>query len=178
MNRSTNHITLSALFTALGIVLPVTFHALGLGKAFLPMFWPVAAAGFFLPVATAVLVAVLTPVLSFILTGMPPVSPPVLHVMVIELVCLAAAVVILMRSTRWGLFWVLLAALVFSRAALLVSSRMLAPFFGLPAKWVSLVSVLNGLPGIVVMLVLIPALVGRLTHQAVWKSRNKRAGRS
>jgi hypothetical protein len=170
--------TLSAMFTALGIILPPAFHALGLGKAFLPMFWPVAAAGFFLPVTTAALVSVVTPVLSFVLTGMPPVSPPVLHVMVIELVCLAAAAAVLMRCTRWGLFWVLLAALVFSRAALLFSSRMLAPFFGLPAKWVSLVSVLNSLPGIAVMLVLIPALVGRLTHQAVWEARNKRAGRS
>jgi hypothetical protein len=175
LNRTSNHITLSALFTALGIVLPVAFHAIGLGKAFLPMFWPVAAAGFFLPAVPALLVAVLTPVLSFVLTGMPPVSPPVLHVMTVELACLAAVTVLLARFTRWGLFWVLLAALTLSRITLYFSSRLLAPVLGLPAGWVSLASVLNGLPGIAVMLALVPALVGRLLHQPVWKARRKNA---
>jgi hypothetical protein len=37
--------TLSAMFTALGIILPPAFHALGLGKAFFfpsrrPPWWP------------------------------------------------------------------------------------------------------------------------------------------
>jgi niacin transporter len=178
LNRTSNHITLSALFTALGVVLPAAFHAVGLGKAVLPMFWPVAAAGFMLPFVPAVFVAVLTPVLSFILTGMPPVSPPVLHVMVIELICLVTAMTLLMRFTRWGLFWVLLAALVFSRTALFFSSRMLAPVLGLPAKWISLASVLNGLPGIAMMLAMIPTLIGRLTRQAVWKARKKSAQRT
>jgi hypothetical protein len=160
---------------ALGVVLPAAFHALGLGKALLPMFWPVAAAGFLLPPGPALFTAVLTPLLSFILTGMPPISPPVLQVMAVELACLVAAAALLMRFTRWGLFWILLASLAVSRAALLFSSRMLAPFFGLPAKWVSLASVLNSLPGIGVMLALIPAVVGRLMHQAVWKTRGKNA---
>jgi hypothetical protein len=178
MNRTSNNITLTAMFTALGVVLPAAFHALGLGKAFLPMFWPVAAAGFMLPLIPAAAVAVMTPLLSFLLTGMPPISPPILQVMVVELACLVAAVSALARFTRWGLFWIFLAALLFSRTVLFFASRLLAPILGLPAGWISMASVLNGLPGLAVMLVLIPPLVGRLTHQPVWNARSGHAERT
>jgi hypothetical protein len=167
-------LTLGAMFLALGILFPLLFHAVGLGSVFLPMFWPVAAAGFFLPFPTAVLVGILPPVLSFLLTGMPPVSPPVLHVMAAELVCLSGAVSLIRSRTRWGTFWILLLSLILSRTVLFFTAKILAPFFDLPAKWISFASVLKGLPGVVVMLFLIPVIVGRINHASVWKMGDMR----
>ena len=63
------HIVLSALFITLGLVLPMLFHGLGLGRFFLPMFWPVAASGFFLTAPFCLAVGILTPWVSFLLTG-------------------------------------------------------------------------------------------------------------
>lgn len=46
-NRATRNIVLSALFIALGIIIPILFHAVGMGSVFLPMHIPVILAGFF-----------------------------------------------------------------------------------------------------------------------------------
>lgn len=44
----TKNLVMSALFVALGILIPMIFHSMGLGKAFLPMHIPVLLAGFIL----------------------------------------------------------------------------------------------------------------------------------
>lgn len=40
-NSATKELVLSALFIALGVVLPMVFHAIGAGPVFLPMHIPV-----------------------------------------------------------------------------------------------------------------------------------------
>ncbi|HEX9933727.1 MAG TPA: ECF transporter S component [bacterium] len=174
MTGLTQKLTLSAVFVALGILFPVLFHTIGLGSVFLPMFWPVAVAGMLLPFPNAVLVGVLTPVLSFALTGMPPASPPILYVMAAELACLSGTIAMLMSRTRWGLFWILFLSLLLSRIVLFLLSRILAPILGLPPNWISWYSVLKGLPGAAVMLAVVPAIVGRLKHHSIWRNRSER----
>jgi hypothetical protein len=164
-------LTLGALFLALAVLFPILFHAAGLGSVFLPMYWPVAAAGFFLPLWPAVSVGMLAPLLSFLLTGMPPVSPPILHIMAAELFCLAGCTSLLHRRTRLGLFWIVLIALASSRAVQFLAARILAPFFGLPADWISIASVLSGLPGAAAILVLVPPAAGRLLGLSLWNFR-------
>lgn len=172
MPGHTQKLTLSAMFLALGVLFPILFHAVGLGSVFLPMYWPIAAAGFFLPFTFAVLVGILTPVLSFLLTGMPPVSPPILHARAVELFCLSGAVCLVYGRTRWHPFWILFLSLFVSRMSLLFAAMVLAPMFGLPAKWISFASILQGLPGIVVMLLLIPVIVGRIHTGFMRKMRD------
>jgi hypothetical protein len=165
----TQSLALSGLFIAMGIVLPMVLHPLGAGSLLLPMFWPVAAAGFFLPIPFAAAVAMLTPCLSFFMTGMPPLSPPVLPVMIGELAALAVAEGWFFRKFRFGLFWSLVVGLLFSRAVLMVLSRILAPVFGVPASWISWAALIQGLPGIIILLTAVPAVVGRILHQPIFR---------
>lgn len=166
-------ISLSGLFIALGWLLPTIFHAVGLGSIFLPMFWPVAMAAFFLPWSFALFVAAATPLLSSLLTGMPPISPPILHLMVAELVSLAGTVIWLRRVSRLGLFWLLFIGLLVSRVVCFFAAMTLAGLFGLPPSWSGLAMVLKGMPGIIAMLFILPPWLHRLTHESVFKQRER-----
>ncbi|HOO97649.1 MAG TPA: ECF transporter S component [Caldisericia bacterium] len=75
--KSINCIVISALFIAIGVVLPIAFHMVGgnLGRVLLPMHIPVLIAGFYLPMGYAAIVGLVTPILSSLLTAMPPLYP-------------------------------------------------------------------------------------------------------
>src|SRR6056297_3524954 len=78
-------IVLSGLFIALGLLVPMLFHAVGgAGPVFLPMHLPVLVGGFILSPKFAVLVGLSTPLLSSVLTGM-PVLMPMAPIMMAEL---------------------------------------------------------------------------------------------
>jgi hypothetical protein len=169
MHARNRHIALSGMFIAMGLILPALFHAVGLGSIFMPMFWPVAMAAFFLPWTFSFLVAVLTPLLSFMLTGMPPASPPILHMMIAELAGLALTIALLHGRVQWGLFWILLAGLAVSRVLCFFSAMGLATVMGLPAAWSAWAMTVKGVPGLTVILLLLPLLLQRLTHETLFK---------
>lgn len=169
MHLATRRITLSAIFIALGVLFPVLFHAAGLGSLFLPMYWPVAAAGIFLAPAFAFLVGVITPGLSFLLTGMPP--PPVLQIMAIELAVLAVAVSLAHGRAGLPVFLSLMLGLIVSRLTLFISAGLLGSVLGIPPRFASIVYLSKGLPGIAAILVVVPLLAGRLKHEAVFIRR-------
>lgn len=76
-----------AFFVALGIVFPMIFHLIGgpaLGKLLLPMHLPVLIGAAFLGPVAGLIMGVVTPILSSLFTGMPPVIP-MLPIMVGEL---------------------------------------------------------------------------------------------
>lgn len=171
MHRYSHYITLSAMFMALSILFPVVFHGLGVGSIFLPMFWPLAAAAFFLPISYAALIGVLSPVLSSLFTGMPPISPPILHLMIVELFILTAVTSLIYRKTSWGILWPLLVGLSLSRLALFFIIMLLAPLLGLPPALFSISMVTKGLPGVVIILIFIPLLVNRFKHEPLITSR-------
>ncbi len=159
---ATRHITLSAFFIALGLVLPAVFHMIGIGSTFLPMFWPVAMAAFMVPWPFALAVAIGTPMLSSLLTGMPPVSPPILHMMVAELAVLALGIALFPSSRLRSPLWALSAGILASRLTGFFAALLLARLLGLPPTWSAAAMMIKGLPGVAVMLVLIPLLVKRL----------------
>ena len=73
-------IPLTALFAALAVALPQFFHMLGLGAVFLPMFLPVTAGAMLLSWKFAFTLALIAPITSWLITGMPPIVPPILPV--------------------------------------------------------------------------------------------------
>ncbi len=76
MNFKTSDLVKASLFLALGLILPFIFHATGLpGQVFLPMHIPVLLCGFILGPQYGVMVGIVTPLLSSLLTGMPPIFP-------------------------------------------------------------------------------------------------------
>lgn len=171
MTRRTQQLTLSAMFMALAILFPMLFHTVGLGATFLPMFWPIAAAAFFLNLPLALAVGILAPLLSSLMTGMPPITPPILHVMTIELIVLTATIVLLYRKTKLGLFWIQLIALLVSRFVLFFVVMILAPIFGLSGPFFSIGTVLLGMPGVLTIVVFVPIIINRIKREPLFSSR-------
>lgn len=172
MQKRTRQLTLSAMFVALSVLFPIFFHSIGLGSIFLPMFWPIAAAAFFLPMPLALTVSLLSPLLSSLMTGMPPISPPILHVMSLELLALAASIQWLHQKRGWGIIVSLLAGLFCSRFVLFIIILVAAPLLSLPPKIFSIAMVVKGIPGMVAMLILLPVIIGRIRKEPLFFIKN------
>ena len=153
-------LAICGLFGAAALLLPVVFHALQLGRVFMPMYLPLVALAFFTRPAAAALTAFLVPLLSGFVTGMPPFMPPIAPVMAIEIALMALLVGALgslfPRMPAWARLAVALAVgRVVSAALLYAAARM----FDLPAGFVAGISLLSGWPGLVLMMLVIPTLV-------------------
>ena len=154
----TRSIVLSGLFIALGVLIPLAFHSIGSGTLLLPMFWPVALACIFLPLSLAVTIGASTPVISFLLTGMPPVSPPVLQIMIPELIVFTFTSSFLMQKKNMKPVPALFTGMVSSRMFLAFFYYVLSPFFGLPGSVVSIGAVIHSIPGAVIVITVIPVI--------------------
>lgn len=160
MNIKTRKLTYSSLLLALGIILPQVFHLFGAsGSIFLPMHIPVLLAGFFLGGSSAVLIGILTVLLSEIVTGMPPV--PILYFMLAEVAVYGLAAGLAYKKFRLNIYASLIIAMLAGRAASGLTVFILQPLLGLKMSPVSYVigSVVTGLPGIIIQLILIPMIV-------------------
>ena len=171
MNVRTQNITLSALFIALGILLPILFHAAGVGEFTLPMFWPVIVGAFFVSTPYAFAVGALTPVLSMLVTGMPPV--PTLYKMMFELAALGGVTAFLYRRTTLGTFWLLLAGLIAAEVAALLGSAGIALLVDLPPEFYAIASLLKIVPGLIALLIVMPVLIQRIKHEPICRFRKK-----
>lgn len=150
----------AGILVALGVLLPVIFHVTGVGgTVFLPMHIPVLFAGVILGPGLAALVGILCPVISHLLTGMPPVSPmPIMPLMVVELAVYGATMGYLIHRLRSNIWVSLLGAMILGRIALGLAVAAIAPLFNVPLQPLAYVqgAVASGLPGIVIQLLLIP----------------------
>jgi hypothetical protein len=156
---------LGGAFLALGLVLPMLFHAVGLGSAFLPMFPPLLVAGFLLATPVALAVGVLTPLASALLTGMPPFYPPIAPLMMAEGLVLAAVPGLLFRRLRWGVWPSLAAAVAADRVVLLGAVLAASRWLHLPGDVLGPAAVIRGLPGIVIIFAVVPPLVRALSKR-------------
>lgn len=165
MKKSIVHqIVLSGMFIALGFIVPQAFHLLGAGTTFLPMHIPVLLAGFILDAPFAAMVGFLTPMLSSFITGMPPLFP-VLPFMVFELATYGFAASLFYRHLKQNIYVSLVGAMVAGRAMAGVAVWLLVAAFAAklpgPVAFV-LGSTVTGLPGIIIQLIFIPAVVALL----------------
>ncbi|MGQ9732207.1 MAG: ECF transporter S component [Candidatus Zipacnadales bacterium] len=149
---------LGGLFGALAIVLPIAFHAVQLGKAFLPMYLPVLALGMLVAWEVAASVGVMAPLLSAALTGMPP--APLAPIMAVELGVLGLSAS-LCRGWRVPVPLVPVLAIITTRAVGSVAVLLIAPLTGFKqGVYAYLVgSVVGSIPGLVLLLTVVPAAV-------------------
>ncbi|HIE04745.1 MAG TPA: ECF transporter S component [Candidatus Latescibacteria bacterium] len=150
------------LWTALGIAVPFLFHQFGIaGKVFLPMHFPVFLAGLLCGPWAGFWVGVLSPSLSFLLTGMPPF--PFVLAMVPELTTYGTLSGWL-YSRGTAVVPALLGAMVLGRCVLGLAMWVLSFFLRLHISPLAFVAgaVLTGLPGTAAQLSLIPVLVKKL----------------
>jgi len=111
-------LALGGLFGALAIVLPIAFHALGpgVGPVLLPMYLPIAALGLLVSWEVALIVGVAAPLLSAVLTGMPPLAPPIALLMAFELAALGVGAG-LSRRAGLGVWPAVIIGIIASRVA-------------------------------------------------------------
>jgi hypothetical protein len=152
----------AGLFGAAALLLPAVFHMLQLGRVFMPMYIPLMALAFLVAPAVAASTALLVPVISGAVTGMPPFYPPVAFVMAVELSLMAGTIAVLMqRRPALNEWLVLVPVLLLGRAINFGLMYAAALALNLPAGFVAGLSLISGWPGIILMIVIIPPL-GRL----------------
>lgn len=160
-------IVLSGLLVAVGVVLPSLIHLSGLpgGPVLLPMHLPVFLAGMLCGAPYGAIVGLILPSISFLITGMPALFP-MLPLMTVELLVYGFASGLLYQKLRCNVFVALIGSMLAGRAvnalALLFMANVLQ--LGVPPVASVITSVVTGLPGIVVQLVLIPVIVKMVKH--------------
>jgi len=154
--RDIRQIPLTALFAALGIILPQFFHLIGLGSIFLPLFLPVTLGSMLLRWRFAVALGIICPLLSWIITGMPPLVPPILPVLITELAVLSLTVSLIHVHLKKSFWIALVAGIIFDRLVLFIIIYLITPFFGLEHPVFKLAFITAGIPGIILQLTTIP----------------------
>ena len=161
----TSHVkqlVITAVCLALCAVVPMLFHSVpGGGVIFLPMHIPVLLCGLMCGWPYGLVCGLLGPVLSSLITGMPPTA--MLPSMMVECAvygCVAGIGMALIRTKKVYLdlyismvIAMLAGRVVYGFANALIFSPGTAPF-----AWVT-TSLVEGIPGIAIQLVLIPSLV-------------------
>ncbi|MCL2026353.1 MAG: hypothetical protein FWG92_06070 [Leptospirales bacterium] len=155
----TSNLLLCAVFSALGITIPIIFHMLGLGSVFLPMFIPLAIGAFFLDVKNALIIALVTPLASALLTGMPPLNPPIAFIVAAELAVFCTIISFLNAKTKLPVLAVLLIAIIAERTVQILLFLNIMPLFGVSAAAWSAYEILKVMPGIILMSVIVPIMV-------------------
>lgn len=156
----TVNLTGAALCLALGLVLPMLFHLVGAGSTFLPMHIPVLLCGLLFGWQYGAVCGFILPLLSSVLTGMPPLFP-VAPAMMLELCAYGALTGLFYRRLRWNVYPALLAAMLGGR---IVSGLANAVFLGMAQKPYGFAAFLaasfgTALPGIVIQIVLLPIII-------------------
>lgn len=163
MKKSSNlyQMVRAALLIASGLLLPYFFHGIkDAGSVFLPMHIPILIGGFVLNPYYALCVGILTPLLSHFFTGMPPF--PFVYVMIFELASYGLFTSIFYSKIKIGVYPSLILGMISGRLVNIVCNFLLLHIilskpFNFGTVFTGLV--IEGLPGIIIQIVLIPAIV-------------------
>lgn len=166
---------MTAMCIALGVVLPVMFHGVeNAGSIFCPMHIPVLICGLICGWQYGLVCGIVTPVVSTLLTGMPPMA--ILPAMMIELAVYGLIASVMMRFVKTknqyaDLYVSLIVAMLVGRVINgVVKAIMLAGGDYSIAVWAT-ASFVTCLPAIAIQLVLIPNLIHILTKAKILPPR-------
>lgn len=164
----------TAVCAALCLVLPMAFHSVpNAGSIFLPMHIPVLLCGLICGWAYGGVCGLIGPLISSLVTGMPPAA--VLPSMMVECCVYGLATGLMMKYVRTKYA---VADLYISLVSAMVLGRLVAGFAkawiftpGIsPFAWVT-TSLVTGIPGIIIQLVLMPMVVFALTRAKLIPAR-------
>jgi hypothetical protein len=153
------------LWGALALFLPLLFHPFGLGVHLMPMFLPLLIAAGTLRLSTALILAVVIPLLSGAATGMPPLYPPVAFLMVLEGAAMVLWTGVVYRRRGWNLYLCLVAAFVIQRLVRVGFIFLARELVEIPAGWLLVPALLWGLPGAALQTAVIPPVVGKIEER-------------
>ncbi len=158
----TRSLTFAALLIAAGIAASYIFHVTGIGgQIALPLHYPPLLAGLMLGWRWGFAVGSVIPILSALLTGMPPLIPSAL-LMVPELAVYGTTAGLIRKT--FGLYGALITSLILGRLTWGGAVWLLAPLLGLKIPIVGAITsaLIIGLPGIIGQFIIVPMLVLRL----------------
>jgi hypothetical protein len=158
-------LVICAAMAALALALPIAFHMVGFGSEFLPLLLPLLVNAFLVPAVPAVATAAATPLLSAFATGMPPLYPPVAVLMSIEAAVMSAVAAVLRRRCA-SIWFPLLAAIAAGRLTTAALTIAIAPAFELPARATGLAILVQGLPGVILQILVVPLAVRALRRRS------------
>ncbi len=163
MKTHVKQMVLTALFIAIGVVLPQAFHMIpNAGSVILPMHIPVLLAGLVCGPVFGLACGVLTPALSSMITGMPPMA--VLPGMLCELAIYGLTAGIMAKIIKTGkpvvdIYVALITSMLAGRiVAGLVNGLIFRAGEYSMSMWLT-ASFVTALPGIVIQLVAIPIII-------------------
>lgn len=168
MKTTTKKLTYAALIVACSIVLPQLFHLSGIpntGAVFLPMHIPVLLGGFILGPTFGAVIGVLSPMISSLLTAMPPLAR--LPFMAIELAGYGFFSGLMYRTLgfyrkRCGTYISLVSAMLFGRVLYTLAAFVASEWLHMEKAGGIMAGVnatVTGFAGIVIQLMFIPPLV-------------------
>ena len=167
-------IVLSAACIALCVVLPMAFHSFpNGGSVFLPMHIPVLLCGLMCSWPYGLMCGLLGPAMSSLVTGMSPAA--MLPSMMIECAVYGCVSGLMMRlvhtKKNWAdLYISMITAMVLGRVVAGLAKAWIFTPGTAPFAWVT-TSLVTGIPGICIQLILLPILVVALTHAKLLPAR-------
>ena len=165
---------LTAFFMALGVILPfIVMQIPGVGNMLLPMHIPIILCGFLCGGSYGFVAGLIVPLLMSVVFGMPGLMPTAVA-MSCELAVYGLVTGLLyqrIRQKRGGIYISLVVAMLAGRVVWGLVSFGLYHVLGNLFTWklFAAQAFLNAIPGIVIQLILIPALVYRLKNTEVIK---------
>ena len=183
MSLRTRDLALSAMFLALGLLLPLlTGQIRQIGNLLLPMHIPVFLCGLLCGWRYGAAVGFLTPLLRSVTFGMPPMYPSA-AAMAFELAVYGGAAGALYqradRQSVGAVYRAMLPAMLAGRAVWGAAQAILLGLRGNAFPWQAFLAgaFLNAVPGIVLQLILIPAVMAALDRAGLVPFRGKEGGR-
>lgn len=169
MNKkiSTKELVYGGLLIAIGVILPQVFHVFGqaAGQTMLPMHIPVMLAGLLLGPIFGGLIGFIVPILSSLITGMPPV--PMVYFMIFELAAYGIASGIFNKkvkiNSKLNIYIVLILTMLCGRMVYGLTLVAAVNILGFNVPFGNFASffggIVTGLPGVAIQLVFIPPII-------------------
>ena len=183
MKKNIQNLTLAAMFLAIGMVLPfLTGQIRVIGKMLLPMHIPVFLCGLICGWPWGAAVGFVLPLLRSAVFGMPPMYPNAVA-MAFELLTYGAVAGFLYARSRWqcvvALYRCLIAAMLAGRAVWGVVEVILLGLGGSAFTWQVFLAgaFLDAVPGIILQLLFIPAVMVALDRAGLVRFRKKQNAR-
>ena len=160
-NSKSRQLVRAALLIAIGVILPQAFHSIqNAGSIFLPMHIPVLVGGFILNPYYALCVGIVTPILSSVFTGMPPI--PYIYVMILELASYGLFISLLRNRVKIGLYPSLIGGMLAGRVMSIIGNYLIIHILMSRPFNITTVAAgifIQGIPGIVIQIIFIPLII-------------------
>ncbi len=181
-NSPLKNLTLTAMFLAVGILLPFLFGQIPqIGSMLLPMHIPVFLCAFICGTKYGICVAVVLPIFRSLVFSRPNLYPEAIAI-AFEMTVYALIAGFLYNKSKWkcikALYKSMIVAMILGRVVRVIVQLALLGIANLTISFGAMISgvLINGIPGIILQLVLIPSIM-LLLHRTKLMPLHKKEGK-